>query len=118
MEKIYESKINKINNLLNKYYEKLRNGQFSNDEDDYNENLKIKNGIKELIIDINNNDNIFENEKQLLKNEILKLLGENTGCVEDCKIAEIILNELVEKNIINKNNVNYYYSNENTGRWY
>ena len=118
MEKYYENKINEINNLLKNYYEDERNGKFLNNEDDYNENLKIKNKIKELIIDVNNDDNIFENEKQSLKNKILKLLGENTGCVEDCKIAEIILKELIEKNIINQNNVDYYNSNENTGRWY
>ena len=118
MGKYYENKINDINNLLKDYYENQINGEFLNDEENYNENLKIKNKIKELIIDVNNDDNILVDRKQSLKNKILKLLGENTGCVEDCKISEIILKELLEKNIINQINVAYYNSNENTGKWY
>jgi hypothetical protein len=117
MENLYENKINEINNLLNSYYEKERNRQFSNSEENYNKNLKIKIKIKELIINANDNTIISEKEKQILKNKLLKLLAENTGCVEDCKIAEHILKELVKENIINQNNVDYYYSNENTGRW-
>jgi hypothetical protein len=52
-----------------------------------------------------------------LKNELLKLLAENTGCVDDCKISEIIIKELIDKKTITKNDVDYYRKNENTGRW-
>jgi DNA-directed RNA polymerase beta' subunit len=118
MEECYQNKINEINILLNDYYEKERNNFFVNGEDNYKENLKIKNNIKELIINVVVNISISEIEKQSIKNELLKLLAENTGCVEDCKIAEIILNGLKEKKIINQNEINYFYSNENIGRWH
>jgi hypothetical protein len=118
MEKYYQNKINEINISLNNYYENERNGIFINEKDSYNENIKIKNIIKELIIAVNDTVSISEIEKQSIKNKLLKLLAENTGCAEDCEIAEIILNDLIKRNIINQNDIDYYYSNENTGRWY
>jgi hypothetical protein len=45
-------------------------------------------------------------------------MAENTGCVEDCEIAEAILNDLKEKDIISQNDADWFFSNENTGRWH
>ena len=117
MKEIFENKIVEINALLNCYYEKERNGQFKNNEENYNENFVIKNKIKELLENVNSSNTITENVKQLLKNELLKILAENTGCVDDCKISEIIIKELIDKKAITKNDVDYYRENENTGRW-
>jgi hypothetical protein len=114
----HKNKIDEINILLNNYYEKERNNIFTNKKDDYNENLRIKNIIKELIVKINDDVSIYDVEKQSIKNGLLKIMAENTGCVEDCEIAEIILNDLKQKDIINQNDIKYFYSNENTGRWY
>jgi hypothetical protein len=113
---IYYEEINRINALLNEYYKNYQKN-YINGNEDFNENLKIKNNIKDLIIKIRNDASLTENNKQLIINESLKLLAENTGCAEDCKISEIILNELEDRQIIDKNNIEYYFSNENTGRW-
>jgi hypothetical protein len=118
MEEYYQNKIDAINTALSDYYEKERNNIFSNEEDSYNENVKIKNNIKELIIKANDDASISIIEKQAIKTGLLKLTAENTGCVEDCEIAEVIINDLKEKNIINQNDTDCFYSNENTGRWY
>ena len=91
MKEYFENKIIEINTLLNCFYEKERNGHFKNNEENYNENFLIKNKIKELLENVNSNNTISENSKQLLKNELLKLLAENTGCVDDCIISEIII---------------------------
>jgi len=115
--KIYKKKINEIKTFLSNYYENERKGKFINDEENYKENLRIKNIIKELLINLSRNISISEPQKQLQKNEIIKLLAENTGCVDDCKISKIIINELLEKNAINQSDLDYYYLNENTGRW-
>jgi hypothetical protein len=115
-EQIYYEKINRIKTLLNEYYKNYQK-KYSGINDDFNENLKIKNNIKELIIEIKNDASLAEKNKQLIINESLKLLAENTGCAEDCKISEIILDELKDKQVIDDNNIEYYYSNENTGRW-
>jgi 6-pyruvoyl-tetrahydropterin synthase len=115
-EQIYYDEINRINTLLNEYYKNYQKN-YLNINEDFNENLKIKNNIKDLIIEIRNNTSLTENNKQLIINELLKLLAENTGCVEDCKISEVILDELKDRKIIDKNNIEYYYFNENTGRW-
>jgi hypothetical protein len=115
---IYYKEINHINTLLNEYYKNYRKNYLNIDEnEDFNENVKIKNTIKELIIKIRNDNSLTENNKQLIINKSLKLLAENTGCVEDCIISEIILNELRDEQVIDENNIEHYYSNENTGRW-
>jgi hypothetical protein len=77
----------------------------------------VKNSIKELIIKTRNDISLTEDKKQMIINDSLKLLAENTGCVEDCIISEKILNELRDKDIIKQNDIDYYNSNENTGRW-
>jgi hypothetical protein len=115
---LYYEEINRIHTLLNEYYKDYQKKYLTIHENEYfNENLKIKNNIKELVIKIKNDASLTENNKQLVINESLKLLAENTGCVEDCKISEIILNELKDRQIIDENNIEHYYSNENTGRW-
>jgi hypothetical protein len=111
MEKIYFNELNKIINSLNEYYQNI------NDDENYNKNLSIKSSIKNLIIKAKNDIYLLENKKQIIINDLLKLLAENTGCVEDCIISEKILQELKDENIIKQNDIDYYYSNENTGRW-
>ena len=117
-KQIYYDEINRIKTLLIGYSEYYQE-KYPNitEEGSFNENLKIKNLIKDLIIKTKEDIFITENDKYLIKNEALKLLAENTGCVEDCKISEIILEELKNKQIIDKNYIDYYYSHENTGRW-
>jgi hypothetical protein len=115
MEKIYFDELNRITNSLNKYYEESH--QNINKDEDYTKNLNIKNNIKDLIIKAKTDISLREDEKQIIINDSLKLLAENTGCVEDCMISENILNELRNKDIIKQNDIDYYNSNENTGRW-
>ena len=78
---------------------------------------KFKNLIKNLIISIADDFSLSENQKNGIINKSLKLLAKNTGFVEDCQIAEKILEELSNKGIIKQKNINYYYENENTKRW-
>ena len=113
MEKIYKNELDCINVLLNEYYRK----SYINEEDSYCEILKIKNLIKNLILKIAGDIILSENQKTERINEALKLLAENTGCVEDCQIAEKILNDLSDNGIIKQKNIDYYYENENIGRW-
>ena len=113
MEKIYKKELDSINILLNEYYKK----SYINEEDSYYENLNIKNSIKNLIIKIYYDIKLSENKKNERINETLKLLAENTGCDEDCKIAEKILKDLSNKGIIKQKSIEYYYEHENTGRW-
>ena len=113
MENIYKNELDSINILLNEYYKK----SYINEEESYCESLKIKNNIKNLIIKISCDFLLTENQKNEKINEILKLLAENTGCVEDCQISEKILDDLSNKGIIKQKNIDYYYENENTGRW-
>ena len=70
-----------------------------------------------MIINIASDISLSENQKNKRINEVLKLLAENTGCVEDCQIAEKILDDLFNKKIIKQKNIDYYYENENTRRW-
>jgi hypothetical protein len=52
---IYYEEINRINTLLNEYYKNYQKNYLNiNGNEDFNENLKIKNNIKDLIIKIRN----------------------------------------------------------------
>ena len=97
--------IEKIKSEISKYYEMT----FKNDEDDYNYNIVIKNKLKEIII--NSQDNHMVVDKALL------VLAESTGCSEDQEIAEEIIDYLFENQFINQNQLNLFYSNIGTGRW-
>jgi len=104
------SELEKIEQLLNEYYEK----------DPFNEqtNKFIKNKIRELIISKYETKKMSETEKQTIINASLKLLAENTGCVEDCEIAEVILEDLFEKRkIINQKDIDDFYNNSAIRRW-
>ena len=116
MEKIYQNIIEEINILFDNYNKELRNNIFENEED-FNENLNIKTKIKNIIIIVNNDNTLSNTEKNIIVNNLIKLMAENTGCVEDSKITENILNDLKNKGIIRKENIEYFYENENIGRW-
>ena len=113
MEKLHQKELDKINILLNEYYKK----NYQNEEDSFCENFKIKNLLKNMIINIASDISLSENKKTERINEVLKLLAENNGCVEDSQIAETILDDLFNKKIITQKNYDYYYENENTRRW-
>jgi hypothetical protein len=114
----YENIFNIIVILLDNYYENLCEKRFKNEGDDFNENMNIKNTIKELIISANNDKNLLGNKKEDITKKLLIILAENTGCVEDTKIAENILNELYDKyNIITKSDIDDFYKNAAIGRW-
>ncbi len=95
--------IEKIKSEISKYYEMT----FKNDEDDYN--IVIKNKLKEIII--NSQDNHMVVDKALL------VLAESTGCSEDQEIAEEIINYLFENKFIDNKQLELFYNNIGTGRW-
>jgi hypothetical protein len=118
MEKTYFDELSGIIRSLNEYYRYYEeNYPNINKDEDYGRNLNIKNRIKELIIKAKNDISLAEDKKQMIINDLLKFLAENTGCVEDCIISENILKELKDNNIITQNDIDYYNSNENIGRW-
>jgi hypothetical protein len=114
----YQIKIYFVKILLNNFYDDQIEKQFENAEHEFNENKNIKNIIKEIIIEAHNDKDITENEKADIIGNSIILLAENTGCVEDTKIAENILNELFENyKIITQKDVDVFYKNVSIGRW-
>jgi hypothetical protein len=114
----YQIKFYFVKILLNNFYDDQIGKQFENDEHEFNENKNIKNIIKEIIIEAHNDKDITENEKADIIGNFIILLAENTGCVEDTRIAENILNELFEKyKIITQKDVDVFYKNASIGRW-
>jgi hypothetical protein len=114
----YQAKLYLVKIVLNNFYDNQIRKQFENEEQEFNENKNIKNIIKEIIIDAHNDKNITENEKAVIIGNSIILLAENTGCVEDAKIAENILNELFEKyKIITQKDIDVFYKNAAIGRW-
>jgi len=84
---------------------------FTSEKESYNKNKLIKNKLKKVIIELNNN-----HEKEI--EQALFVLARNTGCVENQEIAEEIIEHLHENNFIDTTHINYFYENINTGRWY
>ena len=118
MKNKYRKEIIQIYEKLNEYYKNFRdNYQNINEDEEFIKNKQIKNIIKEKIITINNDKTLSKKEIYNSINEFLRLLAENTGCMEDYQISNEILSELENKNIINKDNINYYSKYENMGRW-
>ncbi|MFK7050544.1 hypothetical protein FLACOL_00238 [Flavobacterium columnare] len=85
------------------------NAFFEDNTDDYNENKRIKNKLKDYIL------NNFSDNKKV--REALYLLANHTGCAEDSEIAEEILDYLFENKIITQNEIDFFYSNSNLKRW-
>ncbi len=102
---IFLEKLRVIENQLNEYYQMF----FENEREDYNYNKLLKNRLKELVISQKGN------EKNI--NSILLVLAKNTGCVEDEKIAEEIIDYLYENKYINSENMSIFYDNKSTNRW-
>ena len=82
---------------------------FDSAEDDYITNARIKNKIKDIIIDHKNDVDVIDNA--------LLLLAETTGCAEDEEIAEKILDELFDNNFLSQAQLDLYYKNVGTNRW-
>jgi hypothetical protein len=97
-------KIEDIKRQLSEYYEMI----FDNDEEDYRYNKLLKNKLKAIIISTKNNAVI---------ERAIAVLAESTGCAEDLQIAEDILEELLDNNIISKNQFEIFYKNAGTNRW-
>jgi hypothetical protein len=87
----YKNRLDLINILLNDFYDNQIKKQFKSEEQEFNENKIIRNIIKEIIIAVYNDRNISKKEQKIIIKNSLLLLSENTGCVEDTKIAEYIL---------------------------
>ena len=97
-------KIESIEEQISQYYEMI----FDNADEDYSYNKRLKNKLKEIIINSKNNIII---EKALL------VLAKSTGCAEDQEIAEDIINYLFENKIVNNNQLDLFYNNLGTNRW-
>jgi hypothetical protein len=114
----YQNKLDLIKVLLDNFYENQIAEKFENEEQEFNENKNIKTIIKEIIIAVYNDKNIIENERIIIIRNFLILLAENTGCVEDTRIAKEILDELFEKyKIITQKDIDIFYENSSMGRW-
>lgn len=97
-----------INNLKMQIFEYYKMS-FENEIEDYEYNKKLKQKLKDVIIENKNDSSIIE--------KALLVLAETTGCAEDHKIAEEIMDSLFKLGIINNEQLNFYYNNVATGRW-
>lgn len=93
----------------------------SDDEDEeYQVNKLSKDSVLSFILEQNDNlkNNLISYDEfiELFNRCILILVG-NTGCSEDFEILELILDELYNKNIIDKNKYNEIINGSNLGRW-
>jgi len=110
MSRKYMVELETIKQLLDEYYK-------SNSLDKQT-NETIKNKIKELIIFAHEDTALKETDKQTVISTALTLLAENTGCVEDCEIAETIFRDLFNKRkIISQKEINNFYENSPVNRW-
>jgi hypothetical protein len=98
-------KIENIKNEILNYH----SISFGNEEEDYAFNKKIKEQLKEIIINSKKENDIID--------KALLVLAESTGCAEDQEIAEDIISYLFENQIINQSQLDYFYDNIGTGRW-
>lgn len=101
----FNNQIENIKKEIFEYYEM----SFETAADDYLHNKQLKLKLKDVII--KNKDN-----KQIVEKALL-VLAEVTGCAEDHEIAEEILDDLFGKVIIDKTQLDVYYSNVAAGRW-
>ena len=99
-------KIKNIQNNILSYYEM----SFENDNEDYIYNKSIKEKLKQIIIDSKDNPIIVE--------KALLVLAASTGCAEDQQIAEEICNYLFDNQFINNKQLDFFYNNIRTDRWY
>jgi hypothetical protein len=114
MNVYYQDEIKRLKIVLESFYNK----QFSSEEEELKENRGNKNLIKKLIILANSDEHLSDSDKQLIINDSLKLLAENTGCAEDSEIAENLLDYLFyDVKILNQKNIDEYYNYTSTGRW-
>ncbi|WP_432702819.1 hypothetical protein [Lysinibacillus sphaericus] len=110
----YRSEIDKIRDFLKNYY----NEQFKSEEEDYIENKKTKEQIKNLIIQVYNDSTLSEADKGDIIKVAVELLAKNTGCVEDVVIAEDILDSLFnDMKILSQENIDNFYEQYSSRRW-
>ncbi|WP_337982481.1 hypothetical protein [Lysinibacillus sp. C5.1] len=110
----YRSEINKIRDFLKNYY----NEQFKSEEEDYIENKKTKEQIKNLIIQVYNDSTLSEADKGDIIKVAVELLAKNTGCVEDVVIAEDILDSLFnDMKILSQEDIDNFYEQYSSRRW-
>ncbi|AVK96349.1 hypothetical protein FCT18_07910 [Lysinibacillus sphaericus] len=110
----YRSEIDKIRNSLKNYY----NEQFKSEEEDYIENKKTKEQIKNLIIQVYNDSTLSEADKGDIIKVAVELLVKNTGCAEDGEIAEDILDSLFnDMKILSQENIDNFYEQYTSRRW-
>ncbi|WP_421849503.1 hypothetical protein [Marinomonas sp.] len=93
----------------------------SDDEDEeYQVNKLSKDSVLSFILEQNDNlkNNLISRDDFIkLFNRCVLLLVGNTGCSEDFEILELILDELYNKKLIDKNKYNEIINGSNLGRW-
>ncbi|MGG6229994.1 hypothetical protein [Tenacibaculum sp. SDUM215027] len=99
-------RLKKIQKKIQDYYEM----SFESEKEDCEYNKRLKNELKQLIIDL-------KDENLSVINEILLVLAKSTGCAEDQEIADDIINYLHNNNFINDKHVEFFYNHIATGRW-
>ncbi|WP_316843493.1 hypothetical protein [Pedobacter psychrodurus] len=98
--------IERIKQEINQYYEM----SFENEIEDYLFNKKLKEKLQKVIIDYNTDEIIIQ--------KALLILAESTGCDEDQEIADEILDLLYDKKYIKQKDLDFFYQNVATRRWF
>jgi tRNA U34 5-carboxymethylaminomethyl modifying GTPase MnmE/TrmE len=110
----YRKELDKIRDTIAKFY----TVKFASSEQEYETNKLNKEQIGQLLIRIKEARDLSGPEQKHLVTEALKLLAENTGCVEDSEIAEEILDHLFfEVKVINEIEIDQFYEFSANRRW-
>ncbi len=105
---------NELNNQLITLERKLNESyerDFDSDEEEYNENKKIKTELADFIIKSHQYGELD------LVEAAVKFLFDNTGCQEDYEILEQVIQPLLKLNILNQDLIKMYLSCSPLARW-
>ncbi|WP_281323354.1 hypothetical protein [Flavobacterium aestivum] len=84
----------------------------------FEENKLEKIKLKEIILKIFNDQELLDAEKKELIESSVKLLSKFTGCSEDLFISREILNDLIDKNIVDEYVYEIFNNNSPVRRWF
>lgn len=105
---------------IEKEIESFFSKNFADDNASLSNNRKEKGKINSFILEITSDVKkgiITQKQRDDLLEKALKLLGKYTGCTEDMEVADEILDNLLIKNFITKDDLKYFTDNTSINRW-
>ena len=105
---------------IKKYFQKMDNTVFETIQEANIGTLKYEALMDELmnvIIDLLEDNEIDENSKEMIYNQIIILLANHIGCTVDAEKYGNIMNKLFNENKITREQFCIFNENLNLGRW-